>query len=92
VPGFLLLKPDSLTLSDQRNQSRVLPYSRLDARVNKSVTFDRFKLTLYFELQNVTGRPNHRFTTSSDIVNRFVSVDKDTMLPRLPLAGIRFEF
>jgi CarboxypepD_reg-like domain len=92
VPGFLLLKPDSLTLLDQRNQSRVLPYSRLDARVNKSVTFDRFKLTLYFELQNVTGRPNHRFTTSSDIVNRFVSVDKDTMLPRLPLAGIRFEF
>jgi hypothetical protein len=92
VPAFLLIQGTSVTLSDQRNQSRVPAYSRLDVRANKAFNFDRWKLTLYGEVLNVLGRKNFRYVTDVDTVNRFMPFDKDTMFPRLPIAGIRVEF
>jgi hypothetical protein len=91
-PGFLLLQGNSVTLTSQRNQSRVPPYSRLDVRANKAFNFDRWKLTLYGEVLNVLGRENLRYTSTVDTVNHFVSFDQDTMFPRLPIAGVRLEF
>jgi len=41
---------------------------------------------------NLLGRQNIRYTTQTDTVNRFVSFDKDTMFPFLPIAGLRVEF
>ena len=79
-------------MSDERNRLRTPAYSRLDVRANKAFNFDRWKLTLYGEVLNVLGRENFRYTTELDTVNRLVSFDKDTMFPRLPIAGIRIEF
>ena len=92
VSGFLVIQNNSLRLSDQRNRLRTPAYSRLDVRANKAFNFDRWKLTLYGEVLNVLGRENFRYTTEVDTVNRLVSFDKDTMFPRLPIAGIRIEF
>ena len=79
-------------LSDQRNRLRAPAYSRFDVRANKAFNFDRWKLTLYGEVLNVLGRENVRYTTQTDTVNHTVSFDRDTMFPRLPIAGIRVEF
>ena len=92
APAFLVVNDEKVTLSDQRNQSRLPAYSRLDVRANKAFNFDRWKLTLYGEVLNVLGRKNLRYEISVDTVNRLMSFDKDTMFPRLPIAGIRVEF
>jgi len=91
-PGFLRVNSDSVVLSDQRNQSRVPAYGRLDLRANKAFNFDRWKLTLYGEVLNVLGRQNQRFEISVDTVNRLMSFDRSTMFPRLPIVGLRVEF
>jgi hypothetical protein len=92
VPAFLLVQGESVTLISERNQSRPPVYSRLDVRANKAFHFDRWKLTLYGEVLNVLGHKNTRYTTQMDTVNRFVSFDKETMFPLLPIAGLRVEF
>jgi outer membrane receptor protein involved in Fe transport len=92
LAGFLSVQGDSVTLSDERNQSRMPPYDRLDLRANKAFNFDRWKLTLYGEVLNVLGRKNFRYSTDVDTVNRRVSFDKDSLFPRLPIAGVRLEF
>jgi outer membrane receptor protein involved in Fe transport len=90
--GFLLVNGESASLSDQRNQSRIPAYRRLDLRTNKAFNFDRWKLTLYAEVLNVLGRKNLRYEISVDTVNRRLSFDTATMFPRLPIAGLRVEF
>lgn len=81
-----------LVLSDQRNQIRMPVYSRLDLRLNKAFRFDRWQLTLYGEVLNVLARENARYTTNMDTTNGRLSVDKDTLFPVLPLAGVRIDF
>lgn len=92
VIGFLNVRSNGVSLSDQRNQSRSRAYSRLDVRVNKAFNFDRWKLTLYGEVLNVLNRENIRYTTETDTVNRTLSFNQDTTFPLLPIAGIRVEF
>jgi hypothetical protein len=92
TPAFLLVQGESVTLSSERNQSRPPAYSRLDVRANKAFHFDRWKLTVYGEVLNVLGRKNMRYTTQVDTVNHFLSFDKETMFPFLPIAGLRLEF
>jgi hypothetical protein len=46
-------------LTNVRNQLRMEPYSRTDFRVNKSWTHDKWKLTLYGEVINLTNRTNY---------------------------------
>lgn len=92
VPLFLNIQGQSVTLSDQRNHSRIPAYSRLDLRANKAFNFDRWKLTVYGEVLNVLNRKNFRYTTQVDTVNRSLSFDRDKMFPVLPIAGLRIEF
>jgi hypothetical protein len=92
VPGFLLVEGESVTLSDQRNRSRLPAYSRLDLRANKAFNYNRWKLTVYGEVLNVLARKNVRSTVTLDTVNRPLSVDTDSMFPLLPIAGLRIEF
>jgi hypothetical protein len=92
VAAFLAMQNGVVDLSDQRNRLRAPAYSRFDVRANKAFNFDRWKLTLYGEVLNVLGRENVRYTTQTDTVNHTVSFDRDTMFPRLPIAGIRVEF
>src|SRR5205814_2147693 len=92
APAYLLINGQSVSLTDQRNQSRIPLYSRLDLRANKAFNFDRWKLTLYGEVLNALGRQNLRYEISVDTINRRMSFDTSTMFPRLPIAGIRVEF
>ena len=92
APAFLLITGGRARLIDQRSQSRVPAYSRLDLRANKAFNFDRWKLTLYGEVLNALGHENLRYDISVDTVNRLMSFDKSTMFPRLPIAGMRVEF
>ena len=92
VPAFLSMQGGNIDLSAQRNLLRPPAYSRLDVRANKAFNFDRWKLTLYGEVLNVLGRENVRYTVETDTVNQFMSVDRGTMFPLLPIAGIRVEF
>jgi len=92
IAGFLKYDGGRLVLSDQRNQVRMPVYSRLDVRANKAFNFDRRKLTLYAEVLNVLARANNRYTTTVDTVNGRLSINRDSMFPFLPIAGIRLEF
>jgi Carboxypeptidase regulatory-like domain/TonB-dependent Receptor Plug Domain len=92
IVGFLKFDGTRVVLSDQRNQVRMPVYSRLDVRANKSFNFDRWKLTLYAEVLNLLARENIRYTTQSDTANGRLSINRDSMFPLLPSAGIRVEF
>jgi hypothetical protein len=93
IAGFFARDANGrVILSDQRNLIRMPVYSRLDLRVNKAFRFDRCQLTLYGEVLNVLARDNSRWTTNPDTTNGQVSVNKDSLFPVLPIAGIRIDF
>jgi hypothetical protein len=46
-------------LSNVRNQLRMASYVRTDVRVNKSWTKDKWKVTLFGEVINLTNRTNY---------------------------------
>ena len=92
-PGFLRKEGAAYYLSDSRNQLRLAAYERLDWRINKSWTKDRYKLTLYGEVVNLTNRDNYRFESFNGFNNRtgqaWVTLTKTC--PILPSAGLVFE-
>jgi outer membrane cobalamin receptor len=93
VPGFIRLQGNgSVSVIDQRNQLRMEPYSRLDLRVNKAFRFDHLQLTLYAEALNALKHNNYRYTTLVDTTNGRLSVNRDSLFPFLPIAGIRVDF
>ena len=63
-----------------------------DIRANKAFNFDRWKLTLFGEVLNILDDENVRYTSEADSLNTRLSVDRDSMFPLLPIAGIRIEF
>jgi len=70
------------------------PYQRLDLRVDKDWAFQRWKLTLYGELLNVTNHYNARFVYSSviDPNTGMAQVKKLQGLPITPTVGLAFQF
>jgi outer membrane receptor protein involved in Fe transport len=93
IAGFLRFDERMrLVLSGDRNEVRIPAYSRLDVRANKAFNFDRWKLTVYAEALNVFDHENVRYTSEVDTVNGRVSVERDSMFPFLPIAGLRVEF
>jgi hypothetical protein len=80
-------------LTNIRNGLRMQSYLRSDARVNKSWTKDKWKLTLFGEVINVTNRKNYIFDSfngyNSKTFQAFLTLD--TTFPILPSAGIVFE-
>jgi len=72
---------------------RIGPYERLDLRGEKSWTFNRWKLTLYTELLNVTVHDNRRFSGfGSDPVTFQPVVLTNPGFPFVPTAGLGFDF
>ena len=61
-----------------RAYSRIGPYERLDLRVDKSWTFQHWKLSLYSEVLNATNHDNRGVSYSG--------------LPIIPTAGLGFDF
>ena len=93
IPGFLRLQNGQYYLAGARNQLRFDPYQRLDWRINKSWTKDRYKMTLYGEVINLTNRTNYRFDSFNSFNSKtgLVSITLDKLFPILPSAGIVFE-
>jgi len=93
IPGYLQQIGSFYYLTTVRNQLRLSPYSRTDLRVNKSWTHDKWKLTLYGEVINLTNRTNYIFDSfdgyNTKTFQSFLTLD--TMFPILPSAGIVFE-
>ena len=61
IPGYVQRNGSLYSLSASRNQLRVKPFSRIDVRINKAWTYDKWKLTLYGEIINLTNRSNYVF-------------------------------
>jgi hypothetical protein len=80
-------------LSDVRNQVRIQAYVRTDVRVNKSWTKDKWKVTLFGEVVNLTNRTNYIYDSFNGYNPKTfqASVRLDTMFPILPSVGIVFE-
>ena len=93
IPGFLRAAGGSYYLADTRNAARLTAYFRTDFRVNRAWTRDKWKLTLYGEIVNLTNRSNYVFESLDSFNARtgqaFVTVD--SMFPILPSAGLVFE-
>ena len=93
IPGYLTQTGGLYYLTGVRNQLRTAAYARTDFRVNKSWTKDRWKLTLFGEVINLTNRTNYVFDSfdgyNSKTLQAFLTLD--TMFPILPSAGIVFE-
>jgi hypothetical protein len=84
--------PESLKLSTMRNQVRLPVYARLDLRANSTFTFQRSRLTLFVEVMNVLNRDNMRQSDGSIRANLDAVGFVDRLLPRVPSAGLLFEF
>jgi len=93
IPGYLTRAGSLYYLSLVRNQLRMPAYSRTDLRVNKSWTRDKWKLTLYGEVVNLTNRTNYVFDSFNgyNAATRQAYLTLDTMFPVLPSLGIVFE-
>lgn len=93
MPGYLRKAGGTYFLTTSRNQLRMPDYSRADVRVNKSWTRDRWKVTLYGEVVNLTNRKNYLFDSFNGYNSRTAQafVTLDTMFPILPSAGIVVE-
>jgi hypothetical protein len=93
MPGYLMQNGNAYYLAATRNQLRLTPYMRADFRVNKAWTHDKWKLTLYGEVINLTNRANYIFdildSYNSKTGQVFVTLDK--LFPILPSAGLVFE-
>ena len=94
IPGFLRRNGTLYFLDASRNALRLDAYRRLDARINKAFTFDRWKLTLYAEVVNLTNARNYRFDSFNGYNSRTgrASVTLGTMFPVIPSAGVAIEF
>ena len=72
---------------------RIGPYERIDLRGEKSWTFQRWKLSLYTELLNVTNHDNRRLSAFFvDPVTHKTIVNTSPGLPFIPTAGVGFDF
>lgn len=79
-------------LTDKRNLLRLGPYQRLDVRVNKAWTHERWKTTLFVEGINITNKVNQRFASFDGVgVGNTAWVTLNRTFPILPSAGIVFE-
>ncbi len=93
IPGYFRGTNDSLFISDLRNQVRLPQYLRVDARANRTFTFNQRRLTLFLEVINLTGRRN--WSTSEGGVNSktFQATNwTEKLIPWLPSIGILIEF
>lgn len=69
--------------------SRLDPFMQLDLRVDKTFTFDKWRLSLYLDVQNVTRASNpEAFGYNFD----FSKSHPISGLPLLPIFGIRGDF
>jgi hypothetical protein len=94
VPGYVTQRDGLYYLSAERNGLRLPAYQRVDIRANKSFRYDRWKLTFYGEVINLTNRRNMRFVSfdGANAATRRAFVTVDRVFPVVPVAGVTLEF
>lgn len=72
-----------------QNSIRIPAFYSLDLRVEKSISFQRYKLNVFLDVQNVTNRKN-----AEEIIYNYAYTKQAyiTGLPTLAIGGVRFEF
>jgi hypothetical protein len=93
-PGFVRETPEGTFLAAERNGFGPAPYSRWDLRGEKRFMWGRVTASVFLEIANVLDHENERYN-EIDSVNPAtgrVRLDRDTMLPLLPLFGATVEF
>jgi hypothetical protein len=93
IPGYFKGTNDSLFISDTRNKVRLPEYLRIDARANRTFTFNERRLTLFMEVINLTGRRNWNTSEGSVNTRTFQATNwTEKLIPWLPSIGILIEF
>jgi outer membrane cobalamin receptor len=91
--GYWEQQGDRFFVSATRNTVRVPVYSRLDVRANRTFQLGSRRLTLFVEVLNLLGRENVRMggpginLRTGEVFELF-----QTMIPRVPSAGLLIEF
>jgi hypothetical protein len=92
IVGYFDGVPTDLRLAASRNEVRVPTYARLDLRFSRTFTFVRNRLTLFVEIMNATGHENFGPSDGS-IRSSLQAVNYvESLIPRVPSAGILLEF
>ncbi len=93
-PGFLRETPDGVFVAADRNRFGPSPYRRWDVRGEKRFTRGRVTVDLFLEVANVLDHENERYNEidSVDPATGRVRLDRDEMLPLIPLFGATVEF
>jgi len=92
LPGYFKGTIDDLFVSDTRNQVRLPTYLRIDARANRTYTFDHRRLTLFLEVINLTGRRNLGVADGFVRSNFQALSYTEKLIPWLPSIGMLIEF
>ncbi len=93
IPGYFSGSYDNLFVSDTRNQVRLPQYLRIDARANRTFTFNQKRLTLFVEVINLTGRANWGTAEGGVNTRTFAATNwTEKLIPWLPSIGILIEF
>jgi hypothetical protein len=76
------------------NTVRLPAYARFDLRCDKSWAFQRWKLTLYGEVLNLTNHDNRIYISISGVnpTTLQTTIQTEQELPVTPTAGMAFEF
>jgi hypothetical protein len=92
--GFVERREAGFFVAAERNRLYPPAYTRWDVRGEKRFTRGRFALELFVEVANVLDRENQRYNevTRVDGVTGRARLDRDTLLPLLPLFGATVEF
>jgi hypothetical protein len=93
-PGFLTERPEGIFVDSERNRFGPDPYSRWDVRGEKRFAWGDVTLDLFLEIANVLDHENERYN-EIDSVNPATGrarLDRDTMLPLIPLFGATVTF
>jgi hypothetical protein len=94
IPGYVTQNAaGTYFLAFSRDQLRMPYYQRTDVRINKSWTRDKWKITLYGEVVNLTDRANYVFESVNGYNTKTgqTTVTLDSMFPILPSVGILVE-
>jgi hypothetical protein len=93
IPGYLREVGSVYYLWVSRDQVRLPAYFRTDFRINKAWTHDKWKLTLYGEVINLTNHTNYVFESFNgfNATTGQANITLDKLFPILPSAGVVFE-
>jgi hypothetical protein len=92
LPGYFAGDVDTLALAAARNVVRLPAYARLDVRVNRVVTYQRRRLTLFVEVLNALARRNVGPTDGSVRTDGTLRGFTESLFPFVPSIGFVFEF